>query len=142
MRAPHQAGLNQAEQGALLAIFFGAALGNVVRGVPLDRSGEFFLPLWTDFTAGKDTGILDWYTILIAVAALLTLAVHGALWVALKTEGAVEVRARRFAKSVWWGLLVLVVLITFASFRIQPHLKESFAAHPWGYVFQIGRAHV
>jgi cytochrome d ubiquinol oxidase subunit II len=120
---------------ALLAIFFGAALGNVVRGVPLDRSGEFFLPLWTDFTAGKDTGILDWYTILIAVAALLTLAVHGSLWVALKTEGAVEDRARRFAKSVWWGLLAWVLLITLASFRIQPHLKERFAAHPWGYVF-------
>ena len=122
---------------ALLAIFFGAALGNVVRGVPLDRSGEFFLPLWTDFTAGKNTGILDWYTILIAIAALLTLTVHGSLWVALKTDGVVEVRARRFAKSVWWGLLILVVLITLASFRIQPHLKESFAAHPWGYVFPL-----
>src|SRR6185295_3954558 len=65
-----------AGSSALLAIFFGAALGNVVRGVPLDRAGEFFLPLWTDFTAGKNTGILDWYTILIAVAALLTLAMH------------------------------------------------------------------
>jgi cytochrome d ubiquinol oxidase subunit II len=122
---------------ALLAIFFGAALGNVVRGVPLDRSGEFFLPLWTDFTAGKDGGILDWYTILIAVAALLTLTVHGSLWVAMKTEGAVEGRARQFAKSAWWGLLAWVVLITVASFHIQPHLKSSFAAHPWGYVFPI-----
>jgi cytochrome d ubiquinol oxidase subunit II len=122
---------------ALLAIFFGAALGNVVRGVPLDRSGEFFLPLWTDFTAGKDTGILDWYTLLVAVAALLTLAVHGSLWVALKTEGAVESRARRLANSIWWVLLVWVVLITFASFRIQPHLRESFAERPWGYVFPL-----
>jgi cytochrome d ubiquinol oxidase subunit II len=122
---------------ALLAIFFGAALGNVVRGVPLDQSGEFFLPLWTDFTAGKDGGILDWYTILIAAAALLTLTVHGSLWVVLKTEGAVERRARRFARGVWWGLLTWVVLITLASFRIQPHLKESFAAHPWGYVFPL-----
>src|SRR5204862_2143115 len=68
----------------LLAIFFGAALGNVVRGVPLDKAGEFFLPLWTDFKAGPDAGILDWYTILVAVAALLTLTVHGALWLALK----------------------------------------------------------
>src|ERR1700686_5145344 len=33
---------------ALLAIFFGAALGNVVRGVPLDASGSFFEPLWTN----------------------------------------------------------------------------------------------
>ena len=37
---------------ALLAIFFGAALGNVVRGVPLNASGEFFLPLWTNFQPG------------------------------------------------------------------------------------------
>jgi cytochrome d ubiquinol oxidase subunit II len=120
---------------ALLAIFFGAALGNVVRGVPLDRSGEFFLPLWTDFAAGKDAGILDWYTILIAVAALLTLTVHGSLWVAWKTEGAVEERARRFARGAWWGLAAWVVPITLASFRIQPHLRLSFAARPWGYAF-------
>ncbi len=54
---------------------------------------------------------------------------------ALKTEGAVEARSRRFAKSVWWGLLAWVVLITLASFQIQPHLKESFVLRPWGYVF-------
>src|ERR1700693_1837207 len=45
---------------ALLAIFFGAALGNVVRGVPLDASGSFFEPLWTNFRLGSDVGILDW----------------------------------------------------------------------------------
>jgi cytochrome d ubiquinol oxidase subunit II len=122
---------------ALLAIFFGAALGNVVRGVPLDRAGEFFLPLWTDFAAGKETGILDWYTILVAVAALLALTVHGALWVALKTEGAVEERARRLAMRLWWLLAAWVVLLTFASFHIQPHLMESFADRPWGYVFPL-----
>jgi cytochrome d ubiquinol oxidase subunit II len=122
---------------ALLAIFFGAALGNVVRGVPLDRSGEFFLPLWTDFRAGHDTGILDWYTLLVAVAALLALTVHGALWVALKSEGELEQRARRVAHRVWWGLAPWVVVITVCSFRVQPHLKESFAAHPWGYVFPL-----
>ena len=124
-----------AAASALLAIFFGAALGNVVRGVPLDRSGEFFLPLWTDFTAGKDAGILDWYTLLIAVAALLALTVHGALWVALKTAGDVHRRARMAAKRLWWGLGVGVVAITLASFHVQPHLRASYAERPWGYIF-------
>src|SRR6202161_1083345 len=64
---------------ALLAIFFGAALGNVVRGVPLDEANEFFLPLWTNFGIGRDVGILDWYTLLVAVTAFATLTVHGAL---------------------------------------------------------------
>src|SRR5215468_639895 len=39
-----------AVSSALLALFFGVALGNVVRGVPLDASGRFFAPLWTDFS--------------------------------------------------------------------------------------------
>jgi cytochrome bd ubiquinol oxidase subunit II len=122
---------------ALLAVFFGAALGNVVRGVPLDATGSFFLPLWTDFTAGRDAGILDWYTILIAVAALAALTVHGALWVAMKTEGAVERRARGIARGLWWALPPLTVAITLASFAIQPHLRESFRARPWGYLFPL-----
>jgi cytochrome d ubiquinol oxidase subunit II len=122
---------------ALLAIFFGAALGNVVRGVPLDHAGEFFLPLWTNFAGGKDTGILDWYTVLIAVAALLALTVHGSLWIALKTQGETEQRARRMARRVWWLLAIWVIPITVASFHIQPHLQESFNAQPWGYIFPL-----
>src|SRR5271157_1151512 len=51
----------------LLAIFFGAALGNVVRGVPFDASGGFFEPLWTNFRPFGQTGILDWYTVLVGV---------------------------------------------------------------------------
>jgi cytochrome bd ubiquinol oxidase subunit II len=121
----------------LLAIFFGAALGNVVRGVPLDRSGEFFLPLWTDFAAGKNSGILDWYTLLVAVAALLALTVHGALWVALKTEGDVHRRARFAVKRLWWGVAASVIVITLASFHVQPHLRESYSQRPWGYVFPL-----
>jgi len=120
---------------ALLAIFYGAALGNVVRGVPLDKADEFFLPLWTNFGLGRDVGILDWYTVLVAVTAFATLLVHGALWVALKTQGSLEGRARKTALLGWWGLLPLTVLITWASFAIQPRLSASFAAHPWGYVF-------
>src|SRR5712664_2116737 len=55
---------------ALLAIDFGAALGNIVRGAPLDAAGNFFLPLWTNFRPSGEVGILDWYTVLVAVTAL------------------------------------------------------------------------
>src|ERR1700688_3359752 len=43
---------------SLLAIFFGAALGNVIRGVPLNTDGYFFLPLWTNFTPQHEAGVL------------------------------------------------------------------------------------
>jgi cytochrome d ubiquinol oxidase subunit II len=122
---------------SLLVIFYGAALGNVVRGVPLDASNEFFLPLWTDFRMGAEVGILDWYTLLVAVAAFATLTVHGALWVALKTEGDLHRRARRLARAGWWTLLPLTAAITWTSFAIQPRIDASFAARPWGYVFPL-----
>jgi len=79
----------------LLAVFFGAALGNVVRGVPLDQTGYFFEPLWTNFRLGEHTGVLDWFTILVGVQALLALMMHGGLWVQLKTHGAVSERAEK-----------------------------------------------
>ncbi len=126
-----------ASSSGLLAIFFGAALGNVVRGVPLDGQGEFFLPLWTDFTAGPNAGILDWYTVLVAVAALCAVTLHGALWLGLKAPGKLEARARRLASVVWWPTLATVIAITFASFHIQPHLRASFEAHPWFDVFPL-----
>lgn len=120
---------------ALLAIFFGAALGNVVRGVPLDASGFFFLPLWTNFGVGGALGILDWYTVVTGVAAFATLTLHGALWVALKTEGRLEERCRRLALHAWWAVAALVVVITALSFLVQPQLSVAFSARPWGYVF-------
>jgi cytochrome d ubiquinol oxidase subunit II len=121
----------------LLAIFFGAALGNVVRGVPLDSGNEFFLPLWTNFGVGREVGILDWYTVLVAVTAFATLLVHGALWVSLKTSGELEQRARKLARAGWGSLLPLTVAITWSSFAIQPRLSEGYGARPWGYVFPL-----
>ena len=97
----------------LLAIFFGAAIGNVVRGVPLDANGYFFEPLWTNFRAGTNPGILDWYTVLIGVLALITLTVHGAHYIALKTEGELHQRSQRIASGAWW-LLVLMTLLSLA----------------------------
>jgi cytochrome d ubiquinol oxidase subunit II len=121
----------------LLAIFFGAALGNVVRGVPLDSSGYFFLPLWSDFRASSTGGILDWYTILTGVAALLALTMHGALWVGMKSPTPVRERAAAVARGAWWGVVAVTIAITAASFAIQPHLSERFAAAPWGFVFPV-----
>jgi cytochrome d ubiquinol oxidase subunit II len=121
----------------LLAIFFGAALGNVVRGVPLDAQGYFFLPFWTDFRPGANAGIIDWYTVLVGVTALVTLSVHGALWVALKTEGDIQARSERLVKTLWIPLAALVSLVSIASFSVQPILAASFTERPWGAVFPL-----
>jgi len=121
----------------LLAVFYGAALGNVVRGVPLDASGYFFEPLWTNFRMGAETGILDWYTILVGVLAFAALVMHGGLWVRMKTTAAVNQRAGRIASAAFWAVAVLTTVVTLISFRVQPQISRNFAQWPAGYVFPL-----
>jgi cytochrome bd ubiquinol oxidase subunit II len=116
----------------LLALFLGAALGNLVRGLPLDESGAFFEPLWTDFRVGETTGILDWYTLLVGITAVLTLTQHGALWLASKLEPELAVRAERQARRLWLAVAPLVVVTTFASSVVQPQLVTNLSAYPLG----------
>lgn len=122
---------------ALLVVFFGTALGNVVRGVPLDSEGYFFLPLWTNLQPGANAGIIDWYTVLVGIAAVIALTMHGALWTALKTPGALSLRSRAIADRAWMLLIPIVLVISFLSFHVQPHLAESFRERPWGIVFPL-----
>ncbi len=121
----------------LLALFYGAALGNVIRGVPLDSNGYFFEPLWTNFRLGPETGILDWYTITVGVASLVALTVHGALWVALKTEGSIQQRSRRIAGISAYLLALMTLLVTAITFQVQPHIPARLATQSWGYIFPI-----
>ncbi len=120
-----------------LALLFGVALGNVVRGVPLDPNGYFFLPLWTDLQPGADVGAIDWFTLLIGLASLTALAVHGCLWIAYKTTGPLQDRSRSTAGSFWWILAAMTLLISFVSFVVQPHLLEQFRANWWGAIFPV-----
>ena len=73
-----------------------------------NADGYFFEPLWTNFRVGRRTGILDWYTVLCGVVALVTLTVHGALYLATKTEGDLNARARKVAR-LWPVQLLLTI---------------------------------
>lgn len=122
---------------ALLAIFFGAALANVIRGVPLGPDGYFFEPLWTNFRLGSHPGILDWYTVMAGVVALVTLTAHGALYVTLKTDGDLNRRARGLAVSVWPFQLALTLLSLVATWFVRPSIKENYQAFPIGFLIPI-----
>ncbi len=121
----------------LLAVFFGAALGNVVRGVPLDASGYFFEPLWTTFTVVPDAGILDWFTVTMGLVGLCTLAGHGANYLAMKTTGPVQERSRSIAHLAWWGMVITSVIAFVATVEIRPEILLRFKEHAWGVIFPL-----
>jgi cytochrome d ubiquinol oxidase subunit II len=114
----------------LLTVLYGAALGNVIRGVPLQRDGYFFLPLWTDWKTGPQPGILDWYTVITGLTALVALALHGANYAALKTTGELNLRSRRAATLLWPVLVTVTVISLVATLYVRPSLLENYRRAP------------
>jgi cytochrome d ubiquinol oxidase subunit II len=122
---------------ALLAVVLGTALGNVVRGVPVGETGYFAIPLFTNFLTGVRPGIFDWYTLLVGVLALCTLAGHGAFYLAWKTSGPVQSRSRDYARQAWRAVLPVWVLVTLATIWVQPDIYKNILARPWSLSFVL-----
>lgn len=107
---------------ALLALLFGVALGNVLQGVPLDAGGEF---------QGTFALLLNPFATLAGLLSVAVLSLHGAGWIALKTEGDLQLRARAFARALWWPVVALLAAMVAASFVVRPDFTRNFTAHPW-----------
>jgi cytochrome bd ubiquinol oxidase subunit II len=114
----------------LLALFSGAALGNVIRGVSMGAGQSFFEPLWTTLLPWGETGILDWYTIFTGLFTVIALMTHGALWVALKTRGDIRDRACRLAGRVLPVLGVFTVVGVPLTVFVRPATVRNYLEHP------------
>jgi cytochrome d ubiquinol oxidase subunit II len=121
----------------LLCIFLGAALGNVVRGVPLDSTGYFFEPLWTNFRISSRTGILDWYTVFTGLMTLVTLAAHGSHYIALKTDNDLGRRARGLAILLWPVQFFLTCVALIVTFFVRPDVVANYSTHRIGIVLPV-----
>jgi len=119
---------------ALLTLFFGAALGNLIRGLPLDPRGWFGLALFTDWSARPPVGILDWYTLSAGLFALGHLALHGANYLALRTDGEVQARSRRIARPLSVAVAIAWPLITAATVVVFPELLNAFLTRPFAWL--------
>ncbi len=114
----------------LVAFALGTAAGNVLRGVPLDAQGHMFLPLWTNLSLAGGPAIFDWFTMLVGFLTVAVFALHGANFLAFKTEGDLRRRTARAAllASVPAGVLILAVV--FLSPVVNPALTANYHTHP------------
>jgi cytochrome d ubiquinol oxidase subunit II len=113
---------------ALLAILFGAAVGNVVRGVPLDSAGNF---------QGSLLLALNPFAILVGVLSLVLLAMHGANLIAAKTTGEQQARAASLAKILWYAVAVLSLASTALAFWARSDVGANFLRYPILFVLPL-----
>jgi len=112
----------------LLAFLFGVALANVLRGVPLDATGEF---------RGTFALLLNPFALLGGCLSIAILALHGASWIAVKTERELQARARRVAPALWGLTLVLLAATIAATVVVRPDFTTNFLHAPWLFVFPL-----
>jgi cytochrome d ubiquinol oxidase subunit II len=117
---------------AVMAAVLGVALGNLVRGVPVDETGWFQEDLFTDFhPTGRTLGAIDVYTALVGAFAVATLAAHGATYLVWKTTGDVHARSVRLARRAWPVVIGLGAVLTIATAVTQPAYFDAFVRRPW-----------
>jgi cytochrome d ubiquinol oxidase subunit II len=122
----------------LLAVLPGIAIGNLVRGLPLDGTGEFSLALFTDFTARGRVGLLDWYTVLTGAFSATMLCAHGATYLALRTEEGVHDRSVGLSRKLWIAAAVLLAMVSWATWFVRPDFFTTLISRPVGWVAILG----
>tara|TARA_R110000868_G_scaffold145181_4_gene365259 strand:+ start:36709 stop:37785 length:1077 start_codon:yes stop_codon:yes gene_type:complete len=132
----------------LLALFFGVALGNIVRGVNLGIVTEgvstqeahyFFLPLWnpTFSPQAEHLGILDWFTILLGVIGVISLTIHGANWIIFKTNADLNTKLKKVVFNLNFVLLTLIIISLLTWHIIAPKPFHNFLETPWLWIFPL-----
>ncbi len=112
----------------LPAVLFGVAVGNVLRGVPIDAAGHY---------TGTFLGLLNPYALLLGILSLAMFLMHGALYLALSSEGEQRERMQRWASGAWMAYAGMFVVASLASVSFAPHLFAGVLASPLWWVLVV-----
>ncbi|HEV3191556.1 MAG TPA: cytochrome d ubiquinol oxidase subunit II [Polyangiaceae bacterium] len=112
-----------------MAFVAGVALGNVVRGVPIDETGWFQLDLFA--LRGERVAAIDGYTGLVGLLSVFSLGAHGATYLAWKTDGALHDRAVATAQRAWVITVALGLAATVTTGFVRPSLFAAFSQRWW-----------
>ena len=111
--------------------------GQFDRGVPINREGYFFVPLWTDFQPGPGPGILDWFTVLLALTSVSILAFHGRKLPSDEGGRCLYERVLLTGSVMGWVSAGCTMLTMTAVPFVQPSLRLNFAGHPMEYLVPL-----
>ncbi len=104
----------------LPALLFGVAFGNIFQGIPFDQEGVY---------QGTLVTLLNPYGLLSGVLFLCLFLIHGALWLAVRSDGELEQRADNLAAKLWPVLTGIAVVFLVATYVFTP-LYNNYLANP------------
>lgn len=108
------------------AIIFGVAVGNILRGLPIEADGTLNIPFLT---------LLNPYALLIGILSLVMFVMHGAAFLAVKTEGTLQQRMARWTIGAWMAFVVLYLAAMLTTLFVSPFLFEGIFGNPLFWIF-------
>src|SRR5262249_56342800 len=114
----------------LAAFLFGVVVGNCLQGLPLGADGDFTRPLYL-------TDLLNPYSVLTGLFAVSAFAMHGSIYLYLKTEGELQVRIKGWMWRTYFLFLAAYLVLTAWTLTALPGSTTNFARHPWLWVVPI-----
>jgi cytochrome d ubiquinol oxidase subunit II len=115
--------------GSVFSSFLiGVAMGNIAWGVPLDARGEF---------TGHFLDLLHPYALMMGVTTVALFAMHGAIYLVLKTEGELQERVRQWVNPLIVSFILSYVIVTLATLLYVPHVTDAFRREPWFFAIVI-----
>ena len=115
--------------GSLLpAVLFGVAIGNILRGIPIDGNGFF---------TGNFFTLLNPYSILVGILSLILFTMHGSIYMTMKSEGNQQQRMKNTAPRLWIAFVSVYVIVTMYSIFESGYLFESMLSNPLFWILFI-----
>jgi len=108
------------------SIIFGVALGNIIRGIPLDDRFEYL---------GTFFDLLNPFSVLVGITTLALFMMHGALFLVLKTDGDLQQQARNWSR---YGIIFFIssyTLTVISAFLFLPHIASRYMENPPALIF-------
>jgi cytochrome d ubiquinol oxidase subunit II len=103
------------------SLLVGVALGNLALGVPLDVDKVYAGSFWT---------LLNPYALLVGLTAVALFAMHGTIYLVMKTEGELHSRVRGWVNKAIVVFVVLYALTTLATFFFVPRMLDNLHDEP------------
>ncbi len=109
-----------------LALLLGVAFGNVLKGVTLGPDGNIRMSL---------IDLLGPIPLLVGVTTVAMFAMHGSIFLSMKTEGVLEARVKSWMPRLMVVFFVLNTLLVAALAVFHPSITDRYAQDPWLVVF-------
>ncbi|MCA9612886.1 MAG: cytochrome d ubiquinol oxidase subunit II, partial [Myxococcales bacterium] len=112
----------------MVVLLFGVAAGNLMQGLPLDANGDL---------VGDVRDLLRPYPFAVGLLAVITAALHGSLYLHLKTEGALQERIGKLRWPLFGAFLIAYLGVTIATLVLVPHATKNFDRFPIAWVVVV-----